>query len=130
VAYRGVSVGSAHMSWIDTPMVQDAKKDLGAFRMMLDRMPGPLARTTTVDECADAFVRGIERRARRVNVPRWVGAMRWLKPVLTTRLGERQVIKDAAEIVPLMDQEVVEMGRSVSERVAALERHPAATHSD
>ena len=32
VAYRGVDVGSAHMSWIDTPMVQDAKKDLGVHR--------------------------------------------------------------------------------------------------
>jgi NAD(P)-dependent dehydrogenase (short-subunit alcohol dehydrogenase family) len=130
VAHLGVKVGSAHMSWIDTPMVQDAKKDLGAFSMMLERLPGPLGKTTTVAECADAFVAGIERRATRVSVPRWVNAMRWLKPAMTTTLGERQVMRDAAEIVPLMDQEVREMGRSVSERVAALERHPAATHTD
>ncbi len=31
LGYRGVAVGSAHMSWIDTPMVQDAKRDLTAF---------------------------------------------------------------------------------------------------
>jgi NAD(P)-dependent dehydrogenase (short-subunit alcohol dehydrogenase family) len=130
VAHLGVKVGSAHMSWIDTPMVQDAKKDLGAFSMMLERLPGPLGRTTTVADCADAFVAGIERRATRVSVPRWVNAMRWLKPAMTTTLGEKQVMRDAAEIVPLMDQEVREMGRSVSERVAALERHPAATRTD
>ncbi len=27
VAHRGVDVGSAHMSWIDTPLVQDGKAD-------------------------------------------------------------------------------------------------------
>ena len=31
VAHLGVDVGSAHMSWIDTPMVQDGKKDLTTF---------------------------------------------------------------------------------------------------
>ena len=31
VKHLGVDVGSAHMSWIDTPMVQDARADLTAF---------------------------------------------------------------------------------------------------
>ena len=31
VAHQGVDVGSAHMSWIDTPMVQDSKADLTTF---------------------------------------------------------------------------------------------------
>jgi NAD(P)-dependent dehydrogenase (short-subunit alcohol dehydrogenase family) len=35
LGYQGVTVGSAHMSWIDTPMVQDAKDDLSALREML-----------------------------------------------------------------------------------------------
>ena len=62
VGYLGVKVGSAHMSWIDTPLVQDAKADLSAFRTMLDRLPGPLGNTTSVEACADAFVKGIEKR--------------------------------------------------------------------
>ena len=45
VAYQGVDVGSAHMSWIDTPMVQDAKKDLAGFREMLARVPKPVSYT-------------------------------------------------------------------------------------
>jgi NAD(P)-dependent dehydrogenase (short-subunit alcohol dehydrogenase family) len=130
VAYLGVKVGSAHMSWIDTPLVQDAKKDLSAFRMMLDRLPGPLGKTTTVATCAEAFADGIERRATRINVPRWVGAIRWLKPALTTPAVERQAAKDAAEMVPLMDREVAAMGRAVSERTAALERDPAGTRGE
>ena len=56
VAYLGVKVGSAHMSWIDTPLVQDAKKDLTAFQKMLDTLPGPLGGTTSVEACAEAFV--------------------------------------------------------------------------
>ena len=118
VGYQGVAVGSAHMSWIDTPMVQDAKQDLAAFREMLDALPGPLSATTSVEECAAAFVRGIERRATRVNVPGWVGLLRWLKPVLTSRLFELQARRDAKRILPLMDEEVARLGRSASARVS------------
>jgi NAD(P)-dependent dehydrogenase (short-subunit alcohol dehydrogenase family) len=117
VGYRGVAVGSAHMSWIDTPMVQDAKRDLAAFREMLASLPGALGRTNSVEECADAFVRGIERRARRVNVPGWVEVFRWLKPVLTSKLSELQAKRDVKQRLPLMDEEVARLGRSASERV-------------
>jgi NAD(P)-dependent dehydrogenase (short-subunit alcohol dehydrogenase family) len=126
VAHHGVKVGSAHMSWIDTPLVQDAKADLSAFNMMLERLPGPLAKTTSVQECADAFVDGIARRRTRINVPRWVNAVRWLKPAMTTVLGEREARRNAPEVVPLMDQEVARLGRSLSARSAALEQQPEA----
>jgi NAD(P)-dependent dehydrogenase (short-subunit alcohol dehydrogenase family) len=126
VGYRGVAVGSAHMSWIDTPMVQDAKRDLGAFREMLERLPAPLGATTSVEACAEAFVRGIERRAARVNVPGWVEALRWLKPVLTSRLAALQARRDSERTVPVMDEEVARLGRSASERV----RVPSAAHGE
>lgn len=121
VGYLGVKVGSAHMSWIDTPLVQDAKSDLSAFRTMLDRLPGPLGNTTSVEACADAFVKGIEKRKTRISVPGWVNAIRWLKPALTTPVGERETARHAHEIVPLMDQEVLALGRSMSARTAALD---------
>jgi NAD(P)-dependent dehydrogenase (short-subunit alcohol dehydrogenase family) len=121
VGYLGVKVGSAHMSWIDTPLVQDAKNDLSAFRTMLQRLPGPLGNTTSVEACADAFVKGIEKRKTRISVPGWVNAIRWLKPALTTPIGERETARHAHEIVPLMDQEVLALGRSMSARTAALE---------
>jgi NAD(P)-dependent dehydrogenase (short-subunit alcohol dehydrogenase family) len=121
VGYLGVNVGSAHMSWIDTPLVQDAKKDLTAFQKMLDALPGPLGSTTSVEECADAFADGIAKRRTRISVPRWVNAIRWLKPLLTTRIGEYETARRAPEIVPLMDQEVLALGRSTSARTAALE---------
>lgn len=82
VAHRGVDVGSAHMSWIDTSMVNDQKSNLSAFSEMLTRLPPPLRTVTSVQACGRAFVKGIERRSRRINCPGWVGITRWLKPVL------------------------------------------------
>jgi len=127
VAFKGVAVGSAHMSWIDTPMVQDAKRDLQAFRELLDSLPGPLGVTTSVEECAEAFVKGIENRALRVNVPGWVGLLRWLKPVLTSRLFALLSKRDAKRTLPLMDEEVARLGRSASARVT--EQSSALEHS-
>jgi NAD(P)-dependent dehydrogenase (short-subunit alcohol dehydrogenase family) len=117
LGYKGVAVGSAHMSWIDTPMVQDAKRDLAAFREMLDSLPGPLGATTSVEECAEAFVRGIEKRTSRVNVPGWVGLLRVLKPLLSSRFFELVSRRDAKRTLPLMDEEVARLGRSASARV-------------
>jgi NAD(P)-dependent dehydrogenase (short-subunit alcohol dehydrogenase family) len=122
LGFKGVAVGSAHMSWIDTPMVQDAKQDLSAFGEMLESLPGPLGATTSVQECAEAFVSGIEKRASRVNVPGWVGLLRWLKPLLTSRLFALQARRDAKRVVPLMDAEVASLGRSASARVSSADR--------
>ncbi len=126
LAYKGVAVGTAHMSWLDTPMVQDAKRDLGAFREMLEALPGALGATTSVETCAEAFVKGIERRAARVNVPGWVGWLRWLKPILTSRPMELLSRRDSRHILPLMDDEVARLGRSASARVTL----PHAPHAE
>jgi NAD(P)-dependent dehydrogenase (short-subunit alcohol dehydrogenase family) len=114
VAHLGVTVGSAHMSWIDTALVRDAKADLPAFDQLLAALPWPLNRTTTLSRCAEAFVKGIENRQDRVYCPRWVGLFRWLKPVLSTRLGERPVLGPAATLMPQLDAQVAALGRSTS----------------
>lgn len=122
VAHLGVSVGSAHMSWIDTALVRDTKGDLPAFSELLSKLPAPLIRTTSINKCAAAFVKGIEGRKTRVYCPGWVAAMRWLKPVLSTRIGESAILKTAAEIMPKMDAEVVALGRSSSAYTQELEK--------
>lgn len=126
VAHHGVVVGSAHMSWIDTPLVQDAKKDLGAFNQMLKTLPGPLGKTTSVDTCVDAFVKGIENRSRRVNVPGWVGVMGWIKRLIASPVGERETLKSVPELLPQMDAEVAALGRSTSARNTAMDESEAA----
>jgi NAD(P)-dependent dehydrogenase (short-subunit alcohol dehydrogenase family) len=122
VAHHGVDVGSAHMSWIDTPLVRDSKADMSAFQEMLDSLPGPLAKTTSVAKCGEAFVAGIEGRKSHIYCPGWVGLFRWLKPLLSTRVGEAPTRKTAPELLPKMDAEVAALGRSMSARTEEIEK--------
>ena len=122
VAHLGVAVGSAHMLWIDTPLVREGKADSEAFREMLRRLPGPLGKTTSIEKCGEIFVAGIEARKRQINCPRFVGLLRWLKPVLSSRLGEPLTLKHVPELLPKMDAEVAALGRSFSARTEALEK--------
>jgi NAD(P)-dependent dehydrogenase (short-subunit alcohol dehydrogenase family) len=114
VGHLGVSVGVAHMSWVNTALVRDTKADLPSFGDMLAALPWPLNKTTSVDKCATAFVKGIEGRKDRVYCPRWVALFRWLKPVLSTPAGELPVRKTTAELMLRMDAEVAALGRSTS----------------
>ncbi|MGA8547574.1 MAG: SDR family oxidoreductase [Mycobacterium sp.] len=123
VGQRGVTVGSAHMSWIDTALVRDSKADLPSFQELLARLPFPLNKTTSVDACAAAFVKGIEHRKRRIYCPGWVRWFRWLKPVLSTPFGEGAIAEIAQELLPRMDAEVAALGRSTSASNEALEKH-------
>ena len=122
VAHLGVDVGSAHMSWVDTPMVAEARSELSSFDRMIAQLPSPLNRTTDLASCVEAFVDGIARRRRRVFVPGWVGGISRMRGALNTAAGERQVLKAAPRIVAELDAEVERLGRSVSARVA--------THAD
>ncbi|CAA9514313.1 MAG: probable 3-oxoacyl-(acyl carrier protein) reductase [uncultured Solirubrobacteraceae bacterium] len=73
VRHLGVDVGCAYFSWIDTPMVRGADADpVGAA--MRGKLKGPMARTYTVAEAAEAVVEGIEHRSPRVLTPAWLRA--------------------------------------------------------
>ena len=71
VGHQGVSVGSAHMAWIDTAMVRDSKADLPSFGEFLARLPWPLNQTTSLDKCAD----GLRQRHRGPCGPRVLPAL-------------------------------------------------------
>jgi hypothetical protein len=53
-------------------------------------------------------------RKDRVYCPRWVALFGWLKPVLSTPLGELPIRKSSAELMPRIDAEVAALGRSTS----------------
>ena len=120
VKHQGVDVGCAHMSWIDTPLVQDAKKDLPAFTTMLEKLPYPLGKTTSVDACADAFVKGLEKRSRHVYVPGWVGGIARARTIVTSPIGDRETLRHVPTLLPLIDEEVRRLGRSTSARNTAM----------
>jgi len=120
LAHRGVDVGSAHMSWIDTPLVRESK-ELSTFQEMLAKLPGPLKKTTSVQEC-EAFIKGIEGRKSRIYCPSWVGLTRWMRPLIATPVGERDIRKFTPDLLPRMDAEAAALGRHFSERTEALEK--------
>ncbi len=122
MAHRGVAVGSAHMLWIDTPLVRESRADITAANDMVEALPGPLSETVSVEECAAAFVAGIEERKTRVNVPGWVGALRFMKPLLSTRIAEKLLARDVKHLLPAMDAQVRALGRSMSERTIAINK--------
>lgn len=125
VRHQGVDVGVAHMSWVDTPLVQDAKQDVTAFRRMVASLPPPMNRTTSVESCARALVTGIAGRKRHVYVPRWVGAVAQARNLVNSPLGERAAHTHTPDLLPLMDEEVRRLGRSMSATNVALRTTPS-----
>lgn len=111
LAHRGVAVGTAHPSWVDTDLVREARADLPAFEAALGRLPWPMRRTTSVQECAAAFVRAIERRRRRVYVPRAVGAVQAVRSLLVSPVADRLIGRTARSMVPLVEEQSRALGR-------------------
>ena len=111
VAHKGVKVGTAHPSWIDTDMVRDAQADLTTFADMLERLPWPMSSTTSVEDCAEALADGIERRKRRIYVPRSLALVQALRTVVTSPLADRVIGREAKTFVPQLEQELTRLGR-------------------
>ncbi len=118
VAHLGVDVGSAHMSWIETPLVRELHDELSGFSRHISRLPPPLNRTTDLATCVDAFVDGIAHRSRRVYVPKWVGRISRLRTMVNSPAAERRALKIAPEAIAETDADVANLGRSVSARTA------------
>ncbi|SCF39484.1 hypothetical protein GA0070618_6193 [Micromonospora echinospora] len=111
LAHHGVAVGTAHPSWIDTDLVRDARADLPAVAELLAKLPWPMRRTTSVRECAEAFVRAVERRQRRVYVPRSVGLVRASRALLVSPLADLVMARHARRAVPELETQVRALGR-------------------
>lgn len=112
VAHKGVAVGTAHPSWIDTDLVRDQKSDLALFRTTLASLPWPLGTTLPVGACAAALVEGMRRRRSRIYVPRALAGVQALRTIFTGPVGRRLMRGRAARSVPELEREVRELGGS------------------
>ena len=117
VAHRGITVASAHPTWIDTDLVRDTEAALPTFAETRKRLPGPLGAFTSVEECAKALVDNLETRGRRVFVPRSVGTVAALRQVVTGAVAEKLMTRIAAAAVPQLERDIEalqgqEFGRS------------------
>jgi NAD(P)-dependent dehydrogenase (short-subunit alcohol dehydrogenase family) len=115
VAHKGVDVGVAHPSWIDTNLVRDQQRELGTFNQTLAALPGPFGKVTPLAECVDALVDGMERRRRKVFVPKSLAPFSAIRQLFTSPMAERATMKTAARMVPRMEAEVLALGRAFGE---------------
>jgi len=110
VAHRGVTVGSAHPTWIDTDMVRDTEEALPTFAATRRQLPGPLGAFTSVDACAQALVENLETRGRRVFVPGSVGVVSALRQLVTGVVAEKVAMALAAKRVPQLERDIAALG--------------------
>jgi short-subunit dehydrogenase len=115
VMHKGVSVGTAHPAWIGTDMVRDQQRDLKSFDKMLAALPGPFGSMTSVQECAAALIGGIERRKRKIFVPKSLAPFAAFRQLLASPLSERISGRTAARAIPRLEAEVLALGRSFGE---------------
>jgi len=114
VAHLGVGIGTAHPIWIDTDMVRGFKEDMPSYREARKRLPWPTSTEVSVDDCADMLIRGIEKRKRRVFVPRSIGIVQALRAIVLSPMSDR-IIKRATKggtMITAMEEEVTRLGRS------------------
>jgi NAD(P)-dependent dehydrogenase (short-subunit alcohol dehydrogenase family) len=71
LAHTGAKVGVAYFAEIDTEMTRVAHK-VPIIERSLKSVPEALHRVQPVEVASKAVVRGIEKRATRITVPRWV----------------------------------------------------------
>jgi NAD(P)-dependent dehydrogenase (short-subunit alcohol dehydrogenase family) len=115
VAHKGVDVGVAHPSWIDTDLVRDQQRELSTFNATLRTLPGPFGKVTSLVECVDALVDGMERRRRKVFVPKSLAPFAAIRQFFTSPMAERATMKTAARMVPRLEAEVLALGRAFGE---------------
>jgi NAD(P)-dependent dehydrogenase (short-subunit alcohol dehydrogenase family) len=132
VAHKGVKVGIVHPSWIDTDLVRDQKAESPTFNQMLDQLPWPMGQTTSLDDCVAAIVDGMERRRRKVFVPREVGIVSALRTFVLGPVGSFAIQHRARTAVPELEAEAAR-GRWFGSTSAGLgDRDPQAAvgHED
>ncbi len=114
VHHHGVGVGVGYFSWIDTDLVRgaDAHPALAGRR---DRLPAFARKTYPVSAVGDAVLEGVEKRARSVFVPRWVGVMKALRGVMWA-LAERDSLKQWPEDEAAFERDVAERGAAAASR--------------
>jgi hypothetical protein len=89
--------------------VRDTKTALPTFAETLKRLPGPLGAYTSVSDCADALLKNLEGRGRRVFVPRSVGTVAAWRQLVTGVLGEKLVLAQSRTAVPQLEREIAQL---------------------
>lgn len=112
-AHRGLRVGTAHPSWVDTDLIRDLTRDIESSRTA-PKLPPPFGTTvTTAQECAEALVRAAERRKRRVFVPRSSAIAQVLRTIMLSPVGDWIITSRGGhgQRIEQLEAEVQRLGR-------------------
>ena len=113
VAHRGVAVGVAYLSWVDTDMVRGADAD-EVLADLRHRQPWPASRTIPVEDAVGRLLAGISRRSPRIYAPAWVRAVQWLPrgllPAVVARRGAAEVGRLAGRLDATADSRLLPVG--------------------
>jgi len=90
-------------------MVRGAEHSHPGFAAMRKGLRGPAAKTLPMGDAADAIVRGVRRRSRRVVAPGFVGALYRLRG-LVPELIDREALKSAPDVDRLTAEMVAQRG--------------------
>jgi NAD(P)-dependent dehydrogenase (short-subunit alcohol dehydrogenase family) len=122
VAHHGVGVASIHPTWLDTDMVREEDQEIPAFARLRASLSPPFSKTYPVERAVIDIADGFERRARRICTPGFVRFAHLFRPILTTRLIERDTLRAAPQIEAEFQRSARADGlarASVSRRVGA-----------
>lgn len=114
VAHLGVQVGVAHPIWIDTDLVRGFKTDLPSYRAARKKLPWPMSTEISVQDCAKALMKAIEKRKRRVFVPRSIGIVEAMRSIILSSFSDAIIKRSTGggTLVAEMEEEVRSLGRS------------------
>jgi NAD(P)-dependent dehydrogenase (short-subunit alcohol dehydrogenase family) len=100
VAYQGIAVGVAYLSWTDTDMVRgaDADETMAGLRA---RLPWPANKTAPLQPAVERLLRGIAHRSPSIYAQPWIRVVQWLpRGTLPAAIAAR----GAAEVGKLADR--------------------------
>ncbi|MFG2633433.1 SDR family oxidoreductase [Streptomyces sp. NPDC048362] len=123
VAYQGVGVGVAYLSWTDTDMVRGADQD-DVMRELRQRLPWPSNKTYPLGPAVDRIVAGIERRSAHVYGQWWLRGMQGVRgylPALIGAVGGREMKRFAPRLHG-MNSGLVGAGGAADEAARATHR--------
>jgi NAD(P)-dependent dehydrogenase (short-subunit alcohol dehydrogenase family) len=109
LAAHGVRVGALHASWVSTALVTEGAMHPGFVRLRR-AAPAFLNGETSPEDAARRIADGIALRQRQLWVPGWVRALHWLRVLLHTPAGERELLRAAPEIEALYLQGLANAG--------------------
>jgi short-subunit dehydrogenase len=120
--HKGVAVGVAHPSWIDTDLVRDARRDSASFDRSLHKLPGAFGKVTSVEECAATLAKAIERRERKIFIPKGLFYMALIRHFFMTKYADKDMGKRSH--VEAREAEAAKLGRAFGEHSVESRREP------